>query len=179
MVMNAFLGHGMGWLSSLMGFRSLAVSNKELPPHYFELYKLTVEMADRISARRTTANAFFITVQGALASVLGFSVKTSAASPTKQSLGIIFFCLIGLVLAYTWAVLIKSYRDLNEAKFSVILKMEKRLPVAPFGDEWDYLKKDPVSKWRKRYAELTSVEKKIPWVFATVYLFVLIVTIFK
>ncbi len=155
------------------------MAKKDLPPHYFELYKLAVEMADRISARRTAANAFFITVQGALASLLGFAVKTFEDTPTNQNLGIIFFCIVGLVLSYTWAVLIKSYRDLNGAKYSVILNMEKELAVAPFGDEWDYLKKDPVSRWRKRYAELTSVEKIIPWTFAAIYLFVLIVTIIK
>lgn len=151
---------------------------KELPEHYFELYKLAVEMADRISARRTAANAFFITVQGALASVLGFAVRTFGSDQTSKNLGIIFFCIIGMVLSYTWWVLIKSYRDLNGAKFSVILEMEKNLAAAPFGDEWKYLKKDPISKWRKRYAELTSVEKKIPWAFGVIYLFVLIVTIF-
>ena len=37
-----------------------------------ELYKLTVEMADRVSARRAGANAYFITVQGALVAALGF-----------------------------------------------------------------------------------------------------------
>jgi len=151
----------------------------ELPPYYFELYKLAVEMADRISARRAAGNAFFITVQGALASLLGFVIKTLGTPSSKQNMGIIFFCIIGLVLSYTWAVLIKSYRDLNGAKFSVILEMEKKLPVAPFGDEWKYLKKDPISKWRKRYAELTSVEKYIPWTFAVVYLFVLVDTIVK
>lgn len=155
------------------------MAKKELPPHFFELYKLAVEMADRVSARRTAANAFFITVQGALASLLGFALKTLDTSSTDQNLGIIFFCIVGLVLSYTWAVLIKSYRDLNGAKYAVILKMEKQLAAAPFGDEWDYLKKDPVSKWRKRYAELTSVEKKIPWTFAAIYLFVLVVTIIK
>ncbi len=33
---------------------------------YLELYKLAVEMADRVSARRATANAFFLTVNTAL-----------------------------------------------------------------------------------------------------------------
>lgn len=136
-------------------------------------------MADRISARRTAANAFFITVQGALASLLGYGIKTAGAPSADQNMGIILFCVIGIVLSYTWSVLIKSYRDLNGAKFSVILDMEKKLPVAPFGDEWKYLKKDPVSKWRKRYAELTSVERYIPWTFALVYLFVLVDNIVK
>jgi hypothetical protein len=33
---------------------------------YLELYKLAVEMAERVSARRATTNAFFLTVNTAL-----------------------------------------------------------------------------------------------------------------
>jgi hypothetical protein len=38
-----------------------------------ELYKISVEMADRVSARRGTANAFFLSVQTAVISVLGLA----------------------------------------------------------------------------------------------------------
>lgn len=36
--------------------------SQPLPEGYLDLYKLAVEMADRVSARRTTANTFFLTV---------------------------------------------------------------------------------------------------------------------
>ena len=36
-----------------------------------DIYKLSVEMADRISARRAVANAFFLTVNTTLAAVIG------------------------------------------------------------------------------------------------------------
>jgi len=38
----------------------------ELPAGYVELYKLAVEMADRISARRGVANSFFLTINTGL-----------------------------------------------------------------------------------------------------------------
>jgi hypothetical protein len=38
---------------------------------YLELYKLAVEMADRVSARRSTANAFFLTINTALLTFIG------------------------------------------------------------------------------------------------------------
>lgn len=42
----------------------------ELPSTYFELYKLAVEIADRISARRGVANSFFLTVNTGIATLL-------------------------------------------------------------------------------------------------------------
>ncbi len=125
---------------------------------HMELYKLAVEMADRVSARRGNTNAFFVTVNTAL---LGFvsTVKLDPSWPVAVG---------GFVLALTWATLIKSYRDLNSAKFDVILRMEDELPVRVYGDEWKKLKEDPQT-WRKRYAEFTTVEWIVPLVFAVLY----------
>gem|GEM_PF-4563773 len=44
--------------------------------------------------------------------------------------------------------------------------MEKQLPVQIFGDEWHSLKKDPVKKWRPRYAELGTLERLSPVLYA-------------
>jgi hypothetical protein len=41
-------------------------SNEKLHAHLFEQYKLCVELADRISARRQTGNSSFLTVNTAL-----------------------------------------------------------------------------------------------------------------
>jgi hypothetical protein len=48
--------------------------------------------------------------------------------------------------------------------FTSKLQGEKGLPVEIFGDEWKALKRDPVPGWRKRYAELGTIEKVIPLV---------------
>jgi hypothetical protein len=47
------------------------VAAAELPGNYVELYKLAVEMADRISARRGLANSFFLTANTGVVAVLG------------------------------------------------------------------------------------------------------------
>ncbi len=67
---------------------------------YLELYKLAVEMADRVSARRATANAFFLTVNTAL---LAF-----VSSRSLNALWLV--ALAGIALSATWWVLLKSYR---------------------------------------------------------------------
>jgi len=122
----------------------------ELPSGYLDLYKLAVEMADRISARRGLANTFFLTVNTGLAALLGGDELRWYVAGA------------GIVLCVAWWALLKSYRDLNRAKFGVILAMEQQLPAHPFGDEWNHLEKS-------RYRELGQVERIVPVLFALVY----------
>lgn len=138
----------------------------ELPGNYFELYKLAVEMADRISARRGVANSFFLTVNTALITLLGtLDVRWYTA-------------VAGIVLCATWWALLKSYRDLNRTKFEIILAMEARLPARVYGDEWARLRKEPVRfalrpaalrPWLAQYKELGYVERIVPGIFAAIY----------
>jgi hypothetical protein len=126
---------------------------------YLELYKLAVEMADRVSARRATANAFFLTVNTAL---LAF-----VSSGLDDMLWLV--ALAGIALSGTWWVLLKSYRDLNAAKFSVITQMENNLEAKIFDDEWKRLKEKRPEGWRGRYAEFGTVERFVPLIFAALY----------
>src|SRR5918995_6847152 len=95
---------------------SLSTASKQMTEEnkstqqYLELYKLAVEMADRVSARRATANAFFLTVSTAL-----------LAFVSSGSLNMLWLvALAGIALSGTWWILLKSYRGLNAAKFGVI-----------------------------------------------------------
>ncbi|HEY1345703.1 MAG TPA: hypothetical protein VGF54_11990 [Streptosporangiaceae bacterium] len=143
-----------------------AVVAADLPGNYFELYKLAVEMADRISARRGVANSFFLTVNTALMALLGTQdVRWYPAAA-------------GIVLCVSWWALLKSYRDLNRAKFEIILAMETRLPTRVYGGEWTRLRREPVRfairpavirPWLAQYRELGYVERIVPWIFAAIY----------
>lgn len=135
-------------------------------PTTLELYKLAVEMADRISARRATANSFFLTVQTAFVAVIGIATPSLASQSLWVSAVI---SMAGIALSVSWWLQLRSYRDLNKAKFAVINEMETRLPEKIFTNEWKSLKEDPVRQWRGRYAELGLVERVIPWIFAVLY----------
>jgi hypothetical protein len=141
-----------------------------LPPNYFELYRLAVEMADRVSARRGIANSFFLSVNTAVAALLG-------SGDLRW-----YVAVSGMAFAVTWWALLKSYRELNNAKFDIILAMEERLPVRVYGDEWTRLKRDNhqeqrarkrrdvIRAWFAGYRELGQVERTVPAVFAAIYL---------
>lgn len=45
--------------------------------------------------------------------------------------------IAGIALSVLWEALITSYRNLNTAKFAVIHKIEKRLPISPYEAEWE------------------------------------------
>jgi len=135
----------------------------ELPPGFLDQYKLAVEMADRVSARRGVANSFFLTVNTALIALLG-------GTDLRW-----YVPLAGIAFAVTWWALLRSYRDLNRAKFEVILEMEKRLPVQVYGDEWASLKEAaPVGRRLAAYRELGQIERLVPGLFALIYAFDLI-----
>lgn len=127
-------------------------------PTTVELYKLGVEMADRISARRALANSFFLATQSALVAAAGLSTDRWALN------------VAGIAVACAWWLQLRSYRDLNRAKFSVLQAIESDLPVRLFSDEWERLKGDPVKGWRGRYAELGFAERAIPCIFVGVHL---------
>jgi hypothetical protein len=144
-----------------------SVAAAELPGNYFELYKLAVEMADRIAARRGVANSFFLTVNTGVLAVIG-------AATVRW-----YLAAAGIVLCVAWWAVLKSYRDLNRAKFGVILAMEEQLPIRVYGDEWKRLRKEPVSftlrpgvvrAWFAQYRELGYIERVVPWVFVLIYM---------
>lgn len=147
----------------------------------FKLFELAVEMADRVSARRATANTLFVTLHTALVAAIGLvrprRLETGGAGAghlVEDNFGLILIAVFGIVLAVTWFLLLKSYRDLNRAKFQVIDELEKDLPVPIFRREWELLKKDPIKPLRKRYAELGLVEQAVPVAFIVIYLIAIV-----
>jgi hypothetical protein len=137
---------------------------------HLEQYKLAVEMADRISSRRGTANVFYFTVSSAL---LG----------TTESFGLTIASVAGLALSCAWWLQLRSYRTLASAKWKVITDLETHLPTQPFAAEWALLKIEPVERialkgrWREsvlqplaRYPELSLVEQVVPCVYLVLFI---------
>ncbi|MEV5988097.1 hypothetical protein AB0L85_24275 [Streptomyces sp. NPDC052051] len=71
----------------------------ELSPSVLELYTLAVEMADRVSARRGLANAFFLSVQTAFVGAIGISLADAEQRPLWTAPVI---ALAGIAISTTW-----------------------------------------------------------------------------
>lgn len=140
--------------------------------HLLEQYKLMVEMADRVSARRMQANTFFLAVNTGLLTVFATLAKENILR------GLVGALPIGalLILCYFWAQIVGSYRQLNSGKFQVIHQLERMLPAAPYAAEWLAMGEgnDP-----KRYRPLTHVEIWVPRLFGLLYLSLLFAVLFS
>ncbi|MCL4301555.1 MAG: hypothetical protein KJ077_37995 [Anaerolineae bacterium] len=130
----------------------------------FEQYKLFVEMQDKVSERRHSANTFFLTVNTALVTaIVGFISITP--QPNVQYGWIILAAIAGVVFSFTWWRLIQSYKQLNSGKFKIIHLLETRLPAKLFDAEWDALGHGDGTVYRPFNQE----EKRVPIVFGALY----------
>ena len=138
------------------------------PPEYYshilEQYKLCAEMADRVSQRRQSAHVFFLTVNAGLIALLGWTLPAEAAPP--QSIWLVIVGLAGAVLSGTWLLLIRSYRNLNRAKFRMVQQMEMQLPLKPFTAEWELVGKGGNNAL---YRPFTRIEPFVPVIFMLLY----------
>ena len=154
-----------------------------------EIYKTAVEMADRMSARRSGANTFFVTLTTALAAIVGIvsaarKPPPNGSLPSFDAFGLAVTAVAGIVLDLVWWALLRYYRRLSKAKYDVINEIEKRLPAKPYTDEWRLLHPDePLGldprppkplperlRLRVKHREATVVEQVVPFVFVAIYL---------
>ncbi len=132
--------------------------------HLFEQYKLYVEGAEKISDRRQNANNYFITINTALITLLGFSFQVSFLE--NLSWVRILLAGVGIVICVIFWHLLRSYKQLNTGKFNVIHEIEKYLPAALYDYEWKVLEE---GKNKKVYYPFSHIELLIPWVFGLIY----------
>jgi hypothetical protein len=136
--------------------------------HLLEQYKTYVTSAENISNRRQAANAFFVSVNTVLISLVGY-LNLGAKNSTKMYWVI---SVAGIAISYMWYRLVRSYKDLNTAKFKVVHEIEKNLPISPYDAEWEAVGRGENSKL---YLPFTYIEIFVPWMFLALHLIVLAV----
>lgn len=140
--------------------------------HVFAQYKMFVDAADQVSARRNIANTFFLTLHTLLLGIVAFSYDKVQEWSYPQVLALPLLSCIGL--CYVWWRLLKSYRQLNTAKYQVIAEYERRLPSFPYHHEWIVLGE---GKDRKLYQPLSNVEQLVPVIVGFVYVVLIIAVV--
>lgn len=159
----------MGVESELLGVSSDKYG-AEYKTHLLEQYKIYVEMADRISSRRQSANNFFLTINTTLITLLGLVRYLSGNTDSILHIWTIAVALVGIGISYLWYRSIRSYKDMNTGKFRVIHAIEKHLPLQIYSAEWISLGE---GKDKKLYLPFTHIETKIPWLFIMLYAFII------
>ncbi len=158
---------------------SIAEDLKSVPPdqygtqyhdHLLEMYKTYVEMADRISQRRQSANSFYLTLNSAMVGLLGY---VEIGNPAGYSLYWLV-AIAGAIISFLWYRQIRSYKDLNSGKFKVVHELEAYLPVRPYDAEWTAVGK---GERPDLYLPFTNIEIRVPFVFMAIHLAVLTVAL--
>lgn len=131
--------------------------NKEL----LEIYRMLVEMADRVSQRRQSANSFYLSVNTAMIGGAAYLLQSPLGN-----LGTWAISAAGIAICILWVRAVVSYKSLNAAKFKVITTLEERLPYSPYKDEWAILDVDGDGKKHKPFHK---TEILVPIVFISVH----------
>lgn len=128
-----------------------------------EMFKLYLDTAERVSDRRAQANAWMISVNGALCTLYGVLERGRAFVGGSDLTGGLWVILAaGVLICVAWASLVASYRQLNAAKFNVLQEIEKELEFPLFARE-QALYRDTAR------LSLSRIERWIPWVFVGLY----------
>jgi len=126
--------------------------------HALDIYKMYVDLTDKLSARRQTVNSFFLTINSLIISMLGYGQLASQQTAITPDFYWII-SLLGMTICVVWFKIIHSYKNIMRSRFIVIQRIEQQLPLAAYEAEWQLLQAD------KGYQPLSHFEMLVPWIF--------------
>lgn len=126
-----------------------------------EQYKLYVQSAENVSARRVASSRYLLTLNIALVTLYGIQSEGSV-----QSYWTTLVPMLGLLVSLLWYQIIKSHSDLNTVKFKIIHQLEEHLPVALYTHEWQLAEEGRGTS----YSAVTRIEKWIPIAFVVLHI---------
>ena len=140
-------------------------------PMLFEQYKVFLQTSETLVARRQSVSNFYISVNSAIVTV--FSTVLALLSNTAwKYIACLAFPVVGIILCFAWARILRSYGNLNASKMRIISIIERRLPASLYDAEWR-VQSDKLNA--KPYVSFTESEIRIPKIFIMVYGFIILV----
>ena len=133
-----------------------------------EQYKLYVQSAENVSARRVASSRYLLTLNVALVALYGLQ-----SANFGQTYWTLLVPVLGIPVSLLWHQIIKSHRDLNAVKFDIIHELEKHLPAALFQHEWQLAGEGKGGS----YNPVTYIERWIPIAFVALHLAATVLTV--
>lgn len=153
-------GAGVGESQDPLIRNAKTVYGDQFHAHLLEQYKLYVDSAQKVSEKRISASNYLLTVSSSLLTLFGIVVTQVTGT------WLIMIPIAGLLVTLAWYWTVRSYKDLNSAKFKVIHELEEHLPAALFAYEWHHCEQGKGNA----YKPITHIERWIPGIFALVYI---------
>lgn len=132
----------------------------------FEQYRIFLQMISSLERKREIVNRFYLSINIGLLAALGLSTQLEIASFVSSSLLTLVIPGTGTLFSLIWFQSIRSYKQLSTIKWSIVLKIERMLPLKIHETEWKMLSK---GRGSKKYIRLTYVEQFTPVVFIATY----------
>ena len=126
-----------------------------------EQYKMYVQSAESVSARRVASSRYLLTLNIALVTLYGIQSEGFG-----QSYWTTLVPILGIPVSVLWYQIIKSHSDLNAVKFQIIHQLEEHLPVALYTHEWQLAGEGRGTS----YSAVTHIEQGIPIAFVVLHI---------
>ena len=120
-------------------------------PNSIELYSVYINTVISNENRRQKASVIYLSL---ISAGLGFGQSLAFFQYVE-----LLRCMI-IPVSFIWLITIIYFRALAQAKFKVIIEMEKEWEIKPFGLEWKHLKDKKIIALFP--VELTFLEMCIP-----------------
>lgn len=148
--------------------RSEEIYGDSFTSDLLEQYKLYVESAENVSARRVASSRYLLTLNAALAALYGIQ-----SAGFGQSYWTLLVPAVGIPVSLLWYWIIKSHADLNRVKFNVIHELERHLPAAMYRYEWQLANRGQ----GRTYRAVTTIERWLPILFTILHIGLAVVII--
>ena len=135
---------------------------------FLEQYKLYVQSADNVSARRVASSRYLLTLNAALVALFGVQ-----SANFGQGYWTLLIPVMGIVVSLLCYLIIKSHADLNRVKFDVIHELEQHLPAAIYRYEWNLAEEGQSTMYRA----VTKIGRWITILFAGLHLVLTVMVI--
>ncbi|HVZ99243.1 MAG TPA: hypothetical protein VG841_02880 [Caulobacterales bacterium] len=126
-----------------------------------QLYSVLCDQSDGLGRARRETHQFFITINLAACSALGYLLVTPMTGAIALITGL---SVLMIVLSLVWMSTLDYYRRINAAKMATLLQLEKGLQVQPLAAEWEHHTKQGFS------LSAGKLERIMPLVFVVGYL---------
>ena len=125
-----------------------------------EQYKLYVQSAENVSARRVASNRYLLTINAALVTLYGLQ-----SANFGQGYWTLLIPVVGIPVSVLWYLIIRSHANLNTVKFKVIHELEQHLPATMYKHEWQLAEEGQGTAYRA----VTKLERWLPALFAVLH----------
>jgi hypothetical protein len=133
----------------------------------FAMFEVYLATAEKVSDRRAQANSWMLSVNSAIVALYGYLQSDKLASAPQKMVWLWAIPAAGAIVCLAWSALLKSYRELNRAKFAVLAELEAGLSASPTTREREIYKEHG-------RRSLSQVESLIPGCFVLLYVIMLL-----